>query len=229
MVRVRVCFRLALPGNSRSKNRMSDSPLLILVAFAAALYLLKLWIDDVRAARAGSPNPKALPGASLAPSLALWIGALGAAFLVVLETAGELALGVSAEQSDITVIFLFAMIGAGILEEVVFRGFLVVQNRGRALLILSIIGFSLLFALLHFQYYTEIPEDGTWRDVELVITTKSGWSLLLLFLNSIWFYAVRFGPWNPSRSLLPCFVAHVTSNVGVFVVKLFQGHVTGLY
>ena len=81
----------------------------------------------------------------------------------------------------------------------------------------------------HYQYYTDIPEDGTWRDLTFMIDAKSLWTLLLLFLNSLWFYWMRFSKWNPNRSLLPCFVAHIASNLGVFFVKLVQGHVTGLY
>ena len=204
---------------------MSESPLLIIAVFAGALYLFKLWWDDLRAAEAGQPNPKALPGASRA----LWISAVGALALVLVETAGELALGVSAEQTDVTVLFLLAMIGAGILEEVIFRGYLVVQGKGPRVLIFSMVGFSLLFALLHYQYYSAIPEDGTWRDLQFKLDAKAFWSLLLLFVNSLWFYYMRFSRWNPSNSLLPCFVAHVSSNVGVFLVKLVQGHVSGLY
>lgn len=208
---------------------MTDSPLLTLLVFAGALYLLKIWFDDLKAGRAGEIKPGALPGAHPAPAIALIIGAVGALALVGVETAGEIALGVSAQQSDITAIFLLAMIGAGIIEEVIFRGYLVVTQRGKALLIASIIGFSLFFALLHYQYYTDKPEDGTWRDLTLALDTKAAWSLFLLFLNSLWFYYVRFFKWNPQQSLLPCFVAHVSSNVGVFVVKLVQGHVTALW
>lgn len=208
---------------------MADSPLLSLFLFAGALYLFKIWRDDQRAWLTGQPNEKAFPGATRAPALALWIGAMGALLLVGLETAGELALGVSAEQSDITVIFLFAMLGAGVLEEIVFRGYLVVEGKGRRTLVLSILGFSLLFALLHYQYYTDKPEDGSWMELHLVLDAKSLWSLLLLFLNSLWFYTVRFFKWNPHHSLLPCFVAHITSNFAVFVVKALQGHVTGWY
>lgn len=208
---------------------MSDSPLIILILFAGAAYLFKLWRDDLRAWKSGQPNAKGIPGATSAPAIALWIGAIGAILLVLIETGGEIALGVSSEQTDITIIFLLAMVGAGVLEEVLFRGYLVVQNRGRAVLIASVVGFSLLFALAHYQYYTEIPEEGSWTDLVFVIDSKSLWSLLLLFLNSLWFYSVRFFKWNPHQSLLPCFVAHISSNVGVFVVKLVQGHVTGLY
>jgi membrane protease YdiL (CAAX protease family) len=208
---------------------MSDSPVLILVVFAGALYLAKLWRDDYLSGRAGEPNPRALPGATPVSMAAVWIGIAGAILLVLLETGGEIALGVSGEQTDIAGIFLLAMIGAGILEEVIFRGYLVVQSRGRTIFFLSIIGFSLLFTLLHFQYYAELEETATGYDLTLHPDAKAGWSLLLLFLNSIWFYTLRFFKWNPHHSLLPCFAAHIASNVAVFAVKLVQGHVTSLY
>jgi membrane protease YdiL (CAAX protease family) len=208
---------------------MSESPLLTLVLFAGAVYLFKLWLDDFRAWKAGTPNEKAFPGATSASMAAIWIGVTGALLLVLVETGGEIALGVSDQQSDITAFFLLAMIGAGVLEEILFRGYLVVTNKGRQILILSIVGFSLLFALAHYQYYTEIPEDGGWADFAFVVDPKSAWSLLLLFLNSLWFYTVRFFKWNPAHSLLPCFAAHIASNLGVFVVKAVQGHVTGLF
>ena len=208
---------------------MTQSPLFILLLFGGAIYLAKIWYDDLRANLQENAHPRALPGAFPAPLSILLIAAAGALFLVLLETGGEVYLGVSAQQSDITILFLFAMIGAGIIEEVVFRGFLVVENRGRAWLLGSILAFSLLFSLAHYQYYLEFPEEGSWMDFTWKLDAKSGWSLLLLFFNSLWFYAVRFLPVNPSRSLLPCFVAHISSNVGVFLVKAVQGHVTGLY
>lgn len=208
---------------------MSDSPLVIIAVFLGALYLAKLWRDDYRRDQTGDPNPQALPGATSAPMVAIVIAIIGALILVGVETAGEIAMGVSAQQSDITAIFLLAMIGAGLIEEVIFRGYLVISNKGKAALYGSIFGFSLLFALLHVQYYTEIPEDGSWRDFIFVIDQKSAWTLLILFLNSIWFYTVRFFPLNPRHSLLPCFLAHIASNIGVFIVKLAQGHVTAWF
>jgi membrane protease YdiL (CAAX protease family) len=208
---------------------MSDSPILTIALFIGAAYLFKLWLHDYRLFQQGNPGRQALPGATPASLTALWIGAVGAILLVLLETGGEIALGVSEQQSDITAIFLLAMIGAGVIEEILFRGYLVVTGKGRALLVGSIVGFSLLFALLHYQYYTEIPEDGSLMDLSLVIDPKSAWTLLLLFLNSLWFYTVRFFKWNPQHSLLPCFVAHISSNVAVFVVKALQGHVTALF
>jgi membrane protease YdiL (CAAX protease family) len=208
---------------------MSDSPILTIALFIGAAYLFKLWLQDYRLFQRGHPGRQALPGATPASFAALWIGAVGAILLVLLETGGEIALGVSGQQSDITAIFLFAMVGAGVIEEILFRGYLVVTGKGRALLVGSIVGFSLLFALLHYQYYTEIPEDGSLMDLSLLIDPKSAWTLLLLFLNSLWFYTVRFFKWNPQHSLLPCFVAHISSNVAVFVVKALQGHVTALF
>jgi membrane protease YdiL (CAAX protease family) len=208
---------------------MSDSPLFTIVLFAGAVYLFKLWLDDYRAAKAGNPNERALPGATAAGMTAVGIAVLGALILLAVETGGEIALGVSDQQSDITVIFLLAMVGAGVIEEIVFRGYVVIDKKGRNLLLLSIFGASLVFSLAHYQYYTEIPEEGSLMDLTFVFDPKSLWSLFILFLNSLWFYTVRFFKWNPAHSLIPCFAAHIASNGGVFVVKAVQGHVTGLY
>ena len=48
-----------------------------------------------------------------------------------METLGENLLAISEQQSDITALFLPAMISAGIIEEIVFRGYLVFTKRGR--------------------------------------------------------------------------------------------------
>lgn len=216
-------------SNGTYFNPMTDSPLLTLLLFAGAVYLAKIWYDDVKAAKAGNPNPKALPGASTASMALILVGVLGAVILVGVETAGEIALGVSEEQSDIAAIFLLAMLGAGILEEVLFRGYLVVQSKGHTIRTLSIIGFSLLFALLHYQYYIDTATTDENTTITISLTAKSGWSLLILVLNSLWFYTLRFVRWNTTHSLLPCFAAHMASNAAVFVVKLAQGHVTSLW
>ncbi|MEX0322858.1 MAG: CPBP family glutamic-type intramembrane protease [Puniceicoccaceae bacterium] len=206
---------------------MFDSPLMILVFCAAALYCLKIWREDYLSARRGSPNPRALPGATGVPAIAIWVGVIGAILLVLLETAGEIHLGVSSQQTTIPAIALLSMLAAGIIEEIIFRGYIIIDKRGTNMLIASAMVFSLIFALLHYQYYTEIPEDGNWRDMSLVIDSKSLWSLFLLYLNSLWFYTVRFFRLNPQHSLLPCFAAHIASNFAVFMVKLAQGHVVG--
>jgi membrane protease YdiL (CAAX protease family) len=112
-----------------------------------------------------------------------------------------------------------ASLAAGIVEEVIFRGYLVVSNRGRTWLVGSCLGFSLLFALIHGHLWS--TEDG----FAFTCTTKAVFTTSILFVNSLWFYALRFGRWNPNRSIFPCMIAHATSNLGVFVVKLAQGYV----
>ena len=52
-------------------------------------------------------------------------------------------------------------------------------------------------------------------------------STLMVFLGSLWFYAMRFQPANPGRSLIPCIVAHLVKNLGVVVIKAAQGFVVG--
>lgn len=205
---------------------MNDSPLILILFFAGCCYLGKIWFDDFRAYQTGNPNPNELPGARPAKTWWILIAILGSIGIVALETGGEYAIGVSGEQSDIAAIFLLAMLAAGFLEELVFRGYLVVQNRGRAALLASIFAVSLLFSLGHVQYYTEIPEEGAWYNFEFSITAGAAWTLFILFINSLWWYALRFLPPNPSRSLLPCFAAHISSNLAVFAVKGFQGHIT---
>ena len=64
-------------------------------------------------------------------------------------------------------------------------------------------------------------EDG----FELTLTVKGFFTTGLLFANSLWFYACRFAPWNPSRSIFPAMIAHAASNLGVYCVKLAQGFV----
>ena len=74
---------------------MTDNPLFQLLLIAAALYVAKLYLDDLRAARGGTPNPNALPGAVPARTAAIWIGIVGGLVLVTVETIGEIKLGVS--------------------------------------------------------------------------------------------------------------------------------------
>ncbi|MFP4167089.1 MAG: CPBP family intramembrane glutamic endopeptidase [Opitutales bacterium] len=199
---------------------MSDDPILILLYLVAAVYVVYEYWSDYKAQRDGTPSPTAMPGA-VAPGLrsVYLIGIAGALLLLACETGGELALGIAGEQSKIVWYVLFAWLAAGIVEEVIFRGFLVVENHGRAALIGSCIGFSLLFALAHAHFW-DLEEGFKWT-----FTAKAWFTTSILFANSLWFYAVRFGPWNPRRSIFPCMLAHAASNLGVFGVKLFQGYV----
>lgn len=206
---------------------MSENPVFIVLTLAAGGYIFNLWWQDYRAFRSGKPPGQALPGATSVRMGWVTVGTLVALLIVGIETAGEILLGVSEDQSSVVVISLIPFICAGFIEELIFRGFAFYDKKGPKLLWLSIIGASMLFALAHFQYYTEPVDGGAWWEKDLKIDPQSSWSLLILFINSIWFYVLRFAPINKHRSLIPCFAAHIASNVGVFFVKLAQGHVSG--
>jgi membrane protease YdiL (CAAX protease family) len=202
-----------------------NHPVLLLCLTLGGWYVARLWWTDTRAARAGKLAPGALPGSTSAPMRAVVIGAVGAVALVALETAGELALGIAAEQSRMTWLFaLYSITAASVIEELIFRGYVVVADRGRGMLVASIIGASALFALAH--PFLWAWEEGTLRPV---FTAKAVFSTTLAFVASLWFYAVRFGPWNPQRSLLPCFVAHAVKNTAVVAVKAASGFMVGLW
>ncbi len=203
---------------------MDQSPLIIVFMFGISVYIFKIWLDDYRSLKSNNPNPNAFPGATSVKLSIIVIGVIGALIILLIETGGEYLIGVSAEQSDITVLFLLSIISAGFIEEIIFRGFLVVDNKGKAIFLSSVIGFSILFALFH-PFLWEWTDSG----LELHFTSKAIFSTIIVFINSLWFYFLRFNKFNTEKSLIPCFAAHVSSNIGVFVIKLLQGHVTGFY
>lgn len=204
---------------------MTDNPWFILIGLIAAAYFFKLWLGDLKMEAAGTPNPNGFPGATPAPRIAIVIGIIGALVILAAETAGEYAFGFVEEQSDITALFALFTLSAAFVEELIFRGFLVVDKKGRAALIGSIIAFSCLFALFHPFLWEWREEDG----LVLTLTDKAWFSTAIVFLNSLWFYTVRFLPVNPRHSLLPCILAHFSSNLGVILIKLYQGHLVGWY
>jgi len=203
---------------------MEDSPLFQLIYIGLIAYFFHLWLSDLRQHRKGSPNPKAIQGATPSNRIVCTIGALGALIILGFETGGEIALGISDEQKNITLLFALVTLCAPIVEEIIFRGYLVLQNHGKKMLLLSIFGCSLLFTLLH-------PFLWTWEDKQLVLhfTTKAWFSSTIILANSLWFYYLRFSARNPQRSLIPCFIAHFASNLGVVLIKAFQGHLIGWY
>jgi hypothetical protein len=209
-----------------------DDPLLLLAVAGLTAYVFYVWVGDYRRGLAGPPDARAFPGATPCPATAIMVAVAGALALLGMETGGEYALGISQQQSNITALFLVAMIGAAFGEELVFRGFLVVTTRGRAILFLSITGFSLLFALGHpFLWDWKSLAEGQPKQLIFDFSLKAWWSTAMVFLFSFWLYAMRFPlrypKLNPSRSLIPCIAAHLAKNLGVFVIKLAQGHVSG--
>ena len=198
---------------------MTENPIMILVYLGVAAYVLNMYWGDLKLDRAGQPTGNSMPGATTFGWQVSLIAVLGSLLLLAGETCGELALGIADEQSEMVWYLLFATLAAGVVEEVIFRGFLVVDRKGRAALIGSCVACSLIFALIHAHLWS--TEAG----FEWTLTAKAWFSTGILFANSLWWYAVRFGPWNPSRSIFPCMIAHAASNLGVFFVKLAQGYV----
>ena len=195
---------------------MIDDPIISVIYFCIAAYFLKLWYGDLRAAE----KPKnAFPGAEYAPMSAVIIAVVGILVLLGAYTGAEIAMGVESEQSTLGIFALFSMIAAAFVEELIFRGYLVVENRGRLALIGGIVGFSIVFALIHSFFWSYTDESG----LVFNFTAKASLDTFFIFANSLWFYAVRFLPFNPKRSLIPCIAAHLAYNLGVFAVKMIQG------
>ncbi|CAM3070770.1 CPBP family intramembrane glutamic endopeptidase [Rariglobus hedericola] len=203
---------------------MNDQPILLILMIAVGLYTFNLWREDCKNAQAGKPSPSALPGATPASAKACIIAALGALVILIAETWGELRLGLSDQQSKITVLFGIYTLIAAFIEELIFRGFIVIENKGRALRWAGVAMASVLFAALH-------PFLWKWEDGVFAWTfSAKGWfSTAAVFASSLWFYTVRFASFNPHRSLLPCIVAHATKNMGVILIKGAQGFVVGLF
>jgi membrane protease YdiL (CAAX protease family) len=203
---------------------MNENPVALVVMIAVGVYVAWLWWCDRKTwtpENADSGGP--LPGAAPAPTRALWIAAGGAALILAGETWAEIALGLDDEQSKVTLLFGAYTLVAAIIEEVIFRGFVVVDKKGPRALYGSILAASVLFALMH-------PFLWSWDDGFALTLTPKGWlSFIAVFIGSLWFYACRFASWNPHRSLLPCFVAHLTKNAGVLIIKYIQGHVVGAW
>jgi membrane protease YdiL (CAAX protease family) len=203
-----------------------DNPLLLGGLCAVVAWLAKLWVDDLRLQRGGGSKARALPGAVPAGVLPIGIAVAGSLVLLGVETFGELFLGIAGEQSTITWFFGLYTLAAAFGEELVFRGYLVVAHRGRVWLWASVVLFSLLFAVLH-PFLWEWSGDGEGLVIHLDL--KGAFSTAAVFFSSLWFYAVRFFSLNPNRSLLPSISAHLAKNLGVFLIKLSQGFVSGLW
>jgi len=199
------------------------NPFNTILALVAAALIMKFWISDYKAWKKGTPFERALPGATDAPMKLIVLSALVSAGIVLVETAGEYAMGVTKEQSTMPVYYLVAIVCAGIIEEVLFRGYCVIQSKGKKALYASIVFFSIVFALIHGHLLAKSP-DG--NGFQLVLAPAPLWWTFILIVNSLWWYAVRFMPQNKNRSLLPCFAGHIAGNVTVFVVKLAQGYVS---
>ncbi len=195
-----------------------NNPWLLAGMIVGGAVVARWWWIDYLAACNGTPHPNAFPGAVPVSGRLVALAVAGTVGLLMAETAGEEALGLTAQQSQMTVLFALYSLVAAFGEELVFRGYLVVENRGRGALVAGIVGASLGFALLH-------PFLWEWREGSLHLQGggKAWFSTAAIFAGSLWFYTVRFLPQNPRRSLLPCIAAHLTKNLGVIAIKGAQG------
>lgn len=197
---------------------------------AAGLVVLWLWCSDLQSRRrTGTTSAGALPGAYPASAGVVLLAVLGALAIVALETVGEIHFGLVEEQRVLPWYAFFAISAAALVEELIFRGYLVVTAKGRAVLVLSMVGFSIVFAVIHpFLWSYEPDREGGLWGLHVDFSFKAWYSTAFVFVASLWFYTVRFLPSNPQRSLLPCFAAHLAANWAVFAVKWQQGYISGL-
>jgi membrane protease YdiL (CAAX protease family) len=178
---------------------------------ALGLFVLVAWARERRKRRVSGEPEKFWPGTTYAPTAAYFIAAAGALLITIAEAAVEKRAGLTDQQSVLPAIFIFQLLGASVVEEMLFRGFVAPgEIYGRKLLALMLIG-SLVFALIH-NFDLSEPEGRV--------------NATFAFITSLWLYVVRFNPLNPDRSLLPCFMAHTVRNLAVFGIKGAQGFIS---
>ncbi len=208
---------------------LQDIPTVALINFGIATYLFYMWFSDFKIFRKTKVIEKnALAGATTSPVVLIVIAFFASIALLFVHTCTEMTLAVVDEQSKVKFWALFSWVGAAFIEELIFRGYLVVKNKGKVALYGSIFFFSLIFALGHpFMWDYTIPENaqfwsGTWT---FNISAQTVNATISIFECSLLFYVLRFLPLNENRSIIPCIVGHCTYNVGVFITKACQGFV----
>lgn len=206
-----------------------DDFIFSLATFGVGAYLFYMWLGDCAYfSKNGEARKGAFAGAAPADFKSLLLAAGLAAFLLIMQVSGEDSMGLTSSQTKVGMFAIFAWASAAFVEELVFRGYLIVQNKGVKWLVGSAFFFSLIFALAHpFLWDYKVAEGasvlaGTWV---FDFSLKSFYSTFCIFECSLLFYFLRFMPMNKNRSLLPSVVAHLTFNVGVFATKAAQGFV----
>ena len=208
---------------------LQDIPTVALVNLGIASYLFFLWFSDFKYfIKNNAIKKNAIEGATTTPVVLVVIAFFASIALLCVHTCTEISLGVANEQSKVQFWALFSWIGAAFIEELIFRGYLVVKNKGKLVLWGSIFFFSLIFAIGHpFMWDYTIPENaqfgaGEWK---FNFSAQTINATISVFECSLLFYVLRFLPLNENRSIIPRIVGHCTYNLGVFITKMCQGFV----
>ncbi len=189
---------------------MSTEALTDLFYFALGLVVVWSWRREYTRRKKTGEGESFWPGTSTTPVASILIIVAGVLLITIAETCVEKRFGVTNSQSYLPAIYLFAMMGAAIVEETVFRGFAAPAHfTGGKLLTIIFIG-SIVFALIHGFDVSE---------------TKGQISTLFAFIISIWLYLARFNPLNRNRSMAPCYWGHIARNLAVFGIKWAQGFI----
>ena len=208
---------------------LQDDALYSIGMFAASAWLFKMWLGDLSDFRkTGVGRRGEFPRARPASKWLAWLGVFVGLWILAGITIAEIATGEVGAQTKVSCLALLSWVGAAFIEELIFRGYLVIDHHGEFVLWLGVLFFSFIFTVFHpfFWDYT-IPDGGSVFDASFTFnfTAKALRDSANVFGSSVVFYALRFCPQNKMRSLIPCIAAHLTYNVGVFCVKAFQGFV----
>lgn len=192
---------------------MNTGPLLDIIYLVAGLGIAGAWLREKLNRQAIRGPEEFWPGTTPVRISGILIIVAGVLLITIAETCVEIRAQVSQLQSVSTLYILGASLGAAIVEEMVFRGFLAPAGlQGKKLLLLIFLG-SIIFSLFH------ALNGFNFRD------TQGQISLAFAFLMSVWLYLGRYNPLNPERSLLPCLIGHLVRNLAVFGIKWSQGFV----
>lgn len=189
---------------------ISFSTLQPFLYFILGAVVLIAWIKESQQRQMKSEPEGFWPGTTSAPLAASLLSMSGVLLITLVESCVEIRYGVAHEQSHLAAISLLSLLGAAVIEEIVFRGFVApAYLSGLKLLSVALIG-SAVFALFHgFS----------------ISSTQGKISFLFAFSTSLWLYFARFNPLNPQRSLLPCLAGHCVRNLAVFGIKWAQGFI----
>jgi uncharacterized membrane protein (UPF0136 family) len=182
-----------------------DHPLILVALIGLAAWCFWYWLRDLRAPPA---DGRRFPGATQANAKVLLAAVLGSLYFLAVDLVGRHQLDLLDEAPPITALMAVFMLAWAFLEELALRGYLVIESRGPLVLLLCILGYSLATTLL----------------VQDSLFGKG-----VAFMTAMWYFALRFCRWNSARSLLPCIVAHLTTNLGLILVRVFQKKISGLW